>query len=352
MREIMSSVEAWRQEKTAVALATVVQTWGSSPRKVGAKMAVSAGGEIAGSVSGGCVEGAVVDEALQALKGDQARLLHFGVADETAWEVGLACGGTIEIFVEPLRTAHYDLAAEAVTQDRSVCTVTVIGGAASAVGQKASLIVDGSEAVIAPGDASLAGGLLEVAHRALELNQPLRTEIEFPAAPDQELDVFADVIPAPPLLIMVGGVHIAVALSQLARVLGYRTVVIDPRRSFGSQARFPDVDRLLTEWPDEALQTLPLTPSTSVAVLTHDPKIDDRALKVALPSRAGYVGALGSRTTQAKRRQRLLESGVSQAELDRLRGPIGLSIGAQTPEEIALSIMAEVVAARHQPPGA
>lgn len=312
-------------------------------------MAISADGEIAGSVSGGCVEGAVVEEALQALKEGRGRLLHFGVADETAWEVGLACGGTIEIFVEPLSTEHFDLAADAVDGDRSVCTVTVIRGPEAVVGQKASLVLDGSEEVIPPSESALEETMVTAAREALALNRPTRTSIEHAAEPDQRLDVFADVTPAPPVLIMVGGVHIAVALVKLAHVLGYRTVVIDPRKSFGSQARFPEVDQLLTDWPDEAMQNMPLTPSTSVAVLTHDPKIDDRALKVALPSRAGYVGALGSRKTQAKRRQRLLEAGLSEAELGRLKGPIGLSIGAQTPEEIALSIMAEIVACRHQP---
>jgi xanthine dehydrogenase accessory factor len=348
MREILPSVETWREKGAEIALATVIETWGSSPRKVGAKMAVSDDGAIAGSVSGGCVEGAVVEEALQALKKGQGRLLHFGVADETAWEVGLACGGTIEVFVEPLAPAHFKLVTQAVEASRSVCTATVIGGPEGALGQKASLILDEPEVAVPPEDASLEGSLLEAAREALAVDHPVRSSIASPADPAEALDVFADVTPAPPLLIMVGGVHIAVALVELAHVLGYRTVVIDPRKSFGSQERFPHVDQLRTDWPDEALMDLPLTPSTSVAVLTHDPKIDDRALKVALPSRAGYVGALGSRKTQAKRRQRLVDGGMSEAVLDRLKGPIGLSIGAQTPEEIALSIMAEIVANRHQ----
>jgi xanthine dehydrogenase accessory factor len=349
MRDLMPSVEQWRQDGASIALATVVETWGSSPRKVGAKMGMTSDGGIVGSVSGGCVEGAVVEAGLLTLEEDQGRLLHFGVADETAWEVGLACGGTIEVFVEPLRDAHYDLTVEAVAQDRSVCTVTVVGGTDAWLGQKLSLVLDGGETVISSGQAELDESLLQVARDALAANRPMRMEIDAPAEPGQRMDVFADVTPAPPLLVMVGGVHIAVALGELAHVLGYRTVVIDPRKSFGSQERFPQVDRLVTEWPDDALKTIRLTPSTSVAVLTHDPKIDDRALKIALPSRAGYVGALGSRKTQAKRRQRLLDSGLTQQQLDRLRGPIGLRIGAETPEEIALSIMAEIVAARRQP---
>ena len=149
----------------------------------------------------------------------------------------------------------------------------------------------------------------------------------------------------PPTLVIVGGVHIAIALVKIAKILGYRTVVVDPRRWFGSDSRFPDVDSLMHMWPDKALAQIGLTRSTAVALLTHDRKLDDPGLRVALPSPAFYVGALGSHRTQAKRRQRLLEEGLSEADVDRLKGPIGLDIGAQTPEEIALAIMGEVVAA-------
>ena len=160
-------------------------------------------------------------------------------------------------------------------------------------------------------------------------------------------EVFLEVILPPPTLIAVGGVHITIALMALAKTLGYRTVVIDPRSAFGNEERFPNVDQLIQRWPDEAFEEIPLTRSTAVAMLTHDPKLDDPALKIALPSPAFYVGALGSKTTQAKRRQRLLEDGMTEEQLNRLHGPIGLKIGAGTPEEIAMSIMAEVVAARN-----
>jgi xanthine dehydrogenase accessory factor len=165
---------------------------------------------------------------------------------------------------------------------------------------------------------------------------------------DEEIEAFIEVTLPPPTLIAVGGVHITVALMTLAKTLGYRTVVIDPRSAFGNPERFPEVDRLISLWPEEAFQQIPITRSTAVAMLTHDPKLDDPALKVALTSPAFYVGALGSKTTQAKRRQRLLEDGITQTQLDRLHGPIGLDIGATTPEEIAMSIMAEIVGAhRH-----
>jgi xanthine dehydrogenase accessory factor len=162
----------------------------------------------------------------------------------------------------------------------------------------------------------------------------------------KEIEIFIDVILPSPVLVIVGGTHISIALADLARILGFRTIIVDPRRSFGNQARFPNVDQLIKAWPDQALSDIGLNRSTAVATLTHDPKLDDPALIVALTSPAFYVGALGSKKTQARRRQRLLEAGLSEAQLDRLHGPIGLDIHARTPEEIALSIMAEIVAAR------
>jgi xanthine dehydrogenase accessory factor len=164
---------------------------------------------------------------------------------------------------------------------------------------------------------------------------------------DEDTEVFMEVILPPPTLIAVGGVHITIALMALAKTLGYRTVVVDPRSAFGNEERFPNVDQLIPLWPDEAFQQIPITRSTAIAMLTHDPKLDDPALKIALPSPAFYVGALGSKSTQAKRRQRLLEDGLTEEQLHRLHGPIGIEIGAGTPEEIAMSIMAEVVAARN-----
>jgi xanthine dehydrogenase accessory factor len=163
----------------------------------------------------------------------------------------------------------------------------------------------------------------------------------------EDVEAFMEVILPPPTLIAVGGVHITIALMALAKTLGYRTVVVDPRSAFGSEERFPQVDELIRSWPDEAFRQIPLTRSTAIAMLTHDPKLDDPALKIALPSPAFYVGALGSKTTQSKRCQRLLEDGLTEEQLNRLHGPIGLEIGAGTPEEIAISIMAEIVAARN-----
>ena len=338
MRDVLEQVEAWLGQGRTVAVGTVVATWGSAPRAVGSCMAVSDDGGLAGSVSGGCVETAVVQEARAVLKGDPPRLLRFGVADETAWAVGLACGGSIEVFVEALDPSVFASLREAVRLDEPLALATVIAGPAPQLGGHAVLRAGGAAA------GSLEGPVLTAAAaalaEALATSRPARVAVAGG-------ELFVDVLRPLPTLVVVGGVHIAVALVALARTLGFRTVIVDPRPAFANPERFPHADRIESAWPDEALKALGLTSSTAVAVLTHDPKLDDPALRAALPSAAFYVGALGSKNTQAKRRKRLLEAGLTEAQVDRLRAPIGLDLGGRSPEEIALSVMAEVVAARH-----
>ena len=343
MREVMTDVERWQAEGDAVALATVIETWGSSPRRPGAKMALTPDGKIAGSVSGGCVEGAVFEAGVAALERKQPRRLHFGVADETAWDVGLACGGEIDIFVEPLNPELAARIGHLLGQERAGVLATVVEGPDEHLGAKLFVEEDGK----ASGDLdeTLADAVRERADAALAAGQPGRVTVTTETAP---VELFLDVILPPPTLIMVGGVHIAIALAKMARALNYRTVIVDPRRAFGSEERFPDVDELIQEWPQEAFASLALTQSTAVTMLTHDPKIDDPALKTVLDSPAFYVGALGSSRTHARRRQRLLENGTPEEKVDRIHAPIGLDIEAQTPEEIAVAIMAEIVAARRK----
>ncbi len=345
MRDILPDIDRWRAQGQPIALATVIQTWGSAPRGVGAKMALTPAGEIAGSVSGGCVEGAVFEAGVQTLKSGRPQLLHFGVADETAWEVGLACGGTIEVFIELLDVDLYDRLRAALMEERPAATVTVVRGPADLLGRKIALI-DGGEPW-----GGLGGGLgeaaVEAARAALAEGRSGRLTLASAAFTAEPVEAFVEVLLPSPRLVIVGGVHIAIALTAIARTLGYRTIVVDPRRAFGSEVRFPHADRLIQAWPEEAFAQIGLTRLTAVVMLTHDPKLDDPALKVALPSPAFYVGALGSRSTQARRRKRLLEAGLTEAQLARLRGPIGLDIGAQTPEEIALAVMAEVIAVRN-----
>lgn len=340
MRDIFSDVDGWRERGERIAVATVVQTWGSAPRAAGSKMALTADNEIAGSVSGGCVEGAVYETGVEVIETGQPRLLHFGVADETAWEVGLACGGMIDVFVESLDPALHEFWRGLLADDeRSAAVATVIKGQPNLPGRKLMLSEDGKIS------GELGGGLDEAATTAA---RTAMVEGSSRRVPLGESEIFVEVISPAPTLVVVGGAHISIALTTIAKTLGYRTIVIDPRRAFGSEARFPHVDKLIQEWPDEALAQVKITSSTAVAMLTHDPKLDDPALKVALSSPAFYVGALGSRTTQAKRRERLLAEGLAESQLDRLHGPIGLEIGGRTPEEIALAVMAEIVAARNQ----
>lgn len=340
MRDILPDLENWHAEKKEIALATVIETWGSSPRRAGARMAITPDGKITGSVSGGCVEGAVFDAGVEVLKSNRPQLLHFGVADETAWEVGLACGGSIDIFVKPLESTFFEALQSTLREEQPAVVATVVRGPDTLLGCELLLREFGQ--VTGSISQELDEQVIALATETLEQGESRRVMLQ------EDVEVFLDVLLPPPTLIAVGGVHITIALMSLAKTLGYRTVVIDPRSAFGNEERFPHVDRLIPLWPDEAFQQIPITRSTAIAMLTHDPKLDDPALKVALPSQAFYVGALGSKTTQAKRRQRLLEDGLTEEQLDRLHGPIGLDIGAGTPEEIAMAIMAEIVAARNQ----
>ena len=343
MREVLADIDQWRTQREAVALATVLRTWGSAPRGVGAKMALTKDGQIAGSVSGGCVEGAVVEAGAQVLKSGRPQLLHFGVADDTAWSVGLACGGSIDVFVQPLDPIVYEAVHTAIVDDQLAATVTIVRGPANLIGRE--MIVPEKTAVVG----SLGDGLDEPAIAAARAVYETgeSQQITLPASSTEPIGIFVDVLRPSPAVVLVGGVHIAIALAAIAKTLGYRTLVIDPRRAFGSEARFPHVDRLIQAWPDDAFQQVILTRSTAVAMLTHDPKIDDPALKIVLASRAFYVGALGSRKTQEQRRQRLRAAGVSETDLAKLHGPIGIDLGGRTPEEIALAVMAEIIAVRN-----
>ncbi len=336
MKDLIPHIDIWlAQGTTNIALATVIQTWGSAPRKSGAKMAVTANGQICGSVSGGCVEGAVVEAAKEVLATAVPQLLHFGVADETAWEVGLACGGTIDVFVEQLELDAYQLLREITLEDQAGTAVTIIRGTEEQMGKKWLQVRNGRSLNQLPSSLNLPISNLPQTTQRHQLSD--------------NLEIFMEQFRPAPTLIMVGGVHIAVALTSMAKTLGFRTIVIDPRRAFGSDDRFPHADQLLTLWPQKAFAELEITPETAVALLTHDPKIDDPALDIVLPSSAFYIGALGSRKTHAKRVARLQKKGVDAAQISRIHAPIGLDLNAQTPEEIALSVLAEVVSTYRNP---
>ena len=326
MREILADLNHWLSVGERIALATVVWAEGPSPRPLGARMAVTASGQMTGSVSGGCVEGTVFEEAQGVLDGGPPKRLHYGVVDETGWEVGLACGGTIEVYVELLVDAHRSLL-EVLEAEGTVALATRLDGGGHLLAWP-----DGRLA----GDHSLAPELTSLfPGPAAEFHQT-------PAG-----DVFLEVLAPPPTLIIVGAVHVAVPLVTLAQVLGFRVEVVDARRAFASSERFPTADELIVAWPQDALKIKDLTWQHHIVILSHDPKFDLPALQVALRSQAAYVGLIGSRGTQARRKAALRQAGFSEEELARIHGPVGLDLGGREPAEIALAILAEIVAARH-----
>ncbi len=340
MREIRESLDAWVGQGKAVALATVVSTWGSSPRQPGARMGITSERGITGSVSGGCVEGAVVTEALECLARSTSKLLHFGVTDEQAWQVGLSCGGRLDVLVQPLDPGWWRAVSEQFNGDRAVASLAALEGPCLG-----DCLVAGSDGEVIWKSDRLEGTLLEsfqlAARQALDRGSPETTTAA-------QTPVFIDCLMPRPRLILIGGAHVAIALQSLARTLGFRVILIDPRSVFATPERFPEVEAIYHEYPQEVLPQLGLDTDTYLAVLTHDPKIDDPALLESLPSPAPYVGVLSSRRTHRKRVARLRERGVPQELIDRVHTPIGLEIGARTPEEIALAIMAEIVSVRRK----
>jgi len=364
MSDVLDTVARWRGRGDRVALATVVETKRSAPQPVGTKMAVNDRGEVAGAVSGGCVEGAVVEVAETILAGAPPQLLRYGIADAEAWDVGLPCGGEIAVWAESHdaspQQARFD---ELARGGARVALVTVLAAAPAAppavaygdapapaapspstAGPRpgAKLLV-GTEGALGGtlGDDDLDAAALGIAQQALWSE---RSALHV----HEGATLFVDVAAPPPRLVIVGAVDFAAQLAAVARLAGWRPFVVDPRGRFATQERFPAAERVLVAWPQEAFAELaPLDPATAIAILTHDPKLDDAALLAALASPAGYVGAMGSRRAQARRRERLLAAGVEERQLERISAPIGLDLGALTAAETALSIMAEIVALRH-----
>ena len=331
---ILDTAAGWRSEGRKVALATVVTTWGSSPRPVGSQLAADDTGAFAGSVSGGCVESAVIAEARTILKGAPPKLLEFGVSDEMAWEVGLACGGKVEIFVQSLAGQDDLLAAlRRVRASRKPALV-----ATDLADGCRTLLAEGEDA----GDAGLRTSLADDAMRALAEERSRVVERDGRRC-------FLHVFAPPRRLALVGAVHVAQALIPMAVAAGYDVTVIDPRSAFAAEGRFPGVT-MMPLWPAAALAAFGLDRRSAVVSLTHDPKIDDPALTSALRSDAFYIGALGSRRTHAARLARLRDQGFGDAELARIHAPVGLPIGAVSPAEIAVSILAEITQALHRAP--
>lgn len=301
----------WQREGRRAVLATVVETWGSAPRQAGSQLAISGAGDIMGSVSGGCVEGAVVVEAQEALDDGQPRLLEFGVTDETAFAVGLACGGKIRVLIEPVapwENLLADLVAARAARQAVAYAINL-----STWERKVIFEGGAADERLRSDKAGVDEGIFVAPH-----NPPLR-------------------------LMVVGAVHIAQPLLAMARLAGYDPVLIDPRDTFAAAARFPG-EVVLDDWPDEALARLKPDARSAIVTLTHDPKLDDPAIGFALGTACFYLGCLGSKKTHAARVERLRSAGVSEQAIGRIHAPVGLAIGAKTPAEIAISIMAQITA--------
>jgi xanthine dehydrogenase accessory factor len=312
MREVLSELTEWTEAGEEIALATVVETWGSSPRPLGSKMVVTRSGKMAGSVSNGCIEGAVFEEAQKVLKSGEPKVAAFGVADDVAFDVGLACGGHIEVFVQPLVRVHEQLIEMLQRDVPATLRTNLVTGEAE--------LVEG-----APSGSELAR---------------------------REGDVFVEPFRRPAHLIIIGAIHIAIPLHRLAKLMGYRVTIVDARAKFATKERFPEADELIVAWPDEAIARLEIDNSSYVVILTHDPKFDLPALRSVLGKNAGYVGAIGSRKTNQNRFDALRAEGFSEDQLAQVHGPIGLDLGGRGAEETALGILAEITATRFGGTGA
>jgi xanthine dehydrogenase accessory factor len=337
MKDVLETLERWRGAGEIFALATVINVDGSAPRDEGATMLIARSGKIAGSVSGGCVEGAVIDEAQSVFADGAPKIVRYGINKNMMWDVGLSCGGAIDVFIE-----RFTDAAAPADFSRPVAVCTVVRGP-DRVGLKRVVYAEGP-ASGGSGDAALDRSIDELARAALTRGSAgLQTAGEH--------QIFIVPLLPDPRLIIVGAVHIATALCDLAARAGFAVTVVDPRERLNNRERFPAARRLVVGWPEDELPALRPDENTYVAVLTHDEKFDDPTLTYVLGCPVRYVGAIGSRKTQAQRRLRLEGAGFSAAAIDAVHAPIGLDIGAQSPEEIAVAILAEMIAAKHSRSG-
>jgi xanthine dehydrogenase accessory factor len=353
VRDILDPIAKWWTAGETFGLATVVRTFSSAPREPGAALAVAGGGEVLGSVSGGCVEGAVYDLAGEVIESGQPVLQTYGVSDNDAFAVGLTCGGIIDIFVEPVNRERFPelgAIAAAVRADAPLAVATVIDGPGK-VGARRVIWPAGE-----PGP-----GATETLGSGDRLDQAVDDDARGMLAqgvtgvrrygPDgerrrDELGVFVQSFAPPPRMLVFGAIDFAAAVARAGKFLGYRVTVCDARPVFATAARFPDADEVVTDWPHRYLSRITVDERTVICVLTHDPKFDVPLLEVALRTPAAYIGAMGSRRTHQDRLDRLREVGLAEDELARLRSPIGLDLGARTPEETAVAIAAELIQLR------
>lgn len=342
MKEILPDLDRWQGEGEEVALATLVQVRGSAPRLPGARLAMTRSGRMAGSVSGGCVENDVFEHAMKVLDTGQPMVATYGISDELGFEVGLSCGGSIDVLIEPFAIdKSWEALRQAVESERpaafaiGLTPVSLLGRKLAASGENevaGSIESDLDDKVVGEGRRLLLEGGTRV------LNLPWRGD---------ETTIFVEAFSPPPRLFIVGATHTAIPLCRMAKELGFRVNIIDARSLFATRERFPEADQVVRGWPDDILDKATLDAHSYLVILTHDPKFDLPTLVRALRSQARYIGAMGSRGTHEQRKAQLRQQGFTDADLARIRAPIGLDIGARSPEEIAMAILAEMLAVRY-----
>ncbi len=348
MRDILRKITKWWEAGDTVGLATVVRTFRSAPRDPGAALAVSAEGEVIGSVSGGCVEGAVYELSLDVVETGDPVLQTYGVSDDDAFAVGLTCGGILDIFVEPIDQARFPELGEiatAVERGEPVAVATVIAGPGQ-IGARRVVWSEHASGSLGSGERLDAAVDDDARGMLAQGLTGIRRYGEHGERRGDELSVFVNSFAPPPRMLVFGAIDFAAAVARVGKFLGYHVTVCDARQVFATPARFPDADEVVVEWPHRFLAGTNIDSRTVICVLTHDPKFDVPLLEVALRTPAGYIGAMGSRRTHDDRLARLREVGMTDAELALLRSPIGLDLGARTPEETAVSIAAELIQLR------
>jgi xanthine dehydrogenase accessory factor len=345
MDEVISALRKWLDEGKQTALAIVVNKKGSAMRPVGAKMAISQDSSIVGSISGGCVENAVIVEALACINSGQPKLLHYGVSDNTAWSVGLMCGGVIDVMLLPIKSngegsfdrIMVDKIAHLQSQRMPFMMLVQLSG------EKI-----GHSCVLENRNGKIDGNAADWVERSQFplLEEMMRTEasqiIETAAG-----QVYVDVGKPAPRLVVIGGAHVSIAFVKMAKLLGYYTILIDPRKTFATDERFPEIDEMIEEWPVEGMEKIKLNSADYVLLASHDDKLDLPAAGAALKADATYIGMLASRTTKVRRFKLLAEEGFPMEQIEKIHAPVGLDIGARTPEEIALAMLAEITAHRY-----
>ena len=342
MKELANQINSWIREGKPFALARVIGTWGSSPRPVGSAMIISEDMEMAGSVSGGCVEGAVVKESKSLIENGGGKKIAYGVSDEDAWAVGLSCGGKLQVYLEQFMSFDkekeqanlWESLSTAIDQNKSCALVTKLE---DGINRNTVVHPDGRQE-----GAAIDKELVQVVLKSFKERRHITVE-------HLNSSYFVHVIPKRSQLLIIGAAHITVDLIELAKMYDFEVIVIDPRGAFANKTQFNvQPDQIIEAYPSEVLENFDLDPFTYAVILSHDPKIDDNALQILLPSDVAYIGALGSRKTHAKRVQRLLDHGFSQEDIDRVDAPIGLDMNAKSPKEIAMSIMGAIIQAKNQ----